>query len=229
MAKRRFVFSIAAFITSSLIFLLVFLVLFSTFSQVSRYKSYLLQSRNADTLVALERLKMGLSEAEDAFQDYLNTKNAYRLEDFHRSRKACENVIGTLEGLLMDDENALFTLYSIKESFTSYSHQCQKAFELFGLNIPSYYMQKVQADSIAAYLNIYADELLSLIIENNTAALAEDARSYRLFITGNIIFLFLFILPDSYRNHILEKHTPSAERTWNNRGTHLKRRAGCKK
>lgn len=194
MAKRRFVFSIAAFITSSLVFLLVFLVIFSSFSQISRYKSYLLQSRNADTLIALERLKMELSEAEKAFQDYLNTKNAYRLEDFHKSKRVAENAIETLESLFIDDENALFTLYSIKESFTSYSHQCQKAFELFGLNIPSYYMQKVQADSIAAYLNIYADELLSLIIENNTAFLVEDAKSYSLFIIVNIFFLILFTL-----------------------------------
>ena len=191
MGKRRFLFSIAAFITSSLVFLLVFLVLFSTLSQASRYKSYLLQSRNADTLVALERLKMELSEAENAFQDYLNTKNTYRLEDFHRAKKASNDAIEDLEILLKDDKNALFTLYSIKESFKSYSYQCEKAFELFGLNVSSYYMQKVQADSIATYLNRYADELLSSIIESNTASLAEDARSYSLFITLNIIFLII--------------------------------------
>ena len=194
MGKRRFLFSIAALITSSLVFLLVFLVLFSTLSQASRYKSYLLQSRNADTLVALERLKMELSEAENAFQDYLNTKNTYRLEDFHRAKKASNDAIEDLERLLKDDKNALFTLYSIKESFKSYSYQCEKAFELFGLNISSYYMQKVQADSIATYLNRYADELLSSIIESNTASLAEDARSYSLFITLNIIFLIIFTL-----------------------------------
>ncbi len=194
MAEKRFMFSISALITITLALLLVFFSLFSLFSQLNRLNSYSLQSRNAETFVAIENLKNAIIESQGTFSDYLNTKNTYKLIDYHKATNEAENAVRRIEELIDGNVKALFSISAIKESFASYLRKCDSTLENFGLSQTQYYRLKQEADRIAAYIGLYTDELLSLVIESNTEALARDAESYSLFIAINFAVLISFAL-----------------------------------
>ncbi|HIS13993.1 MAG TPA: histidine kinase [Candidatus Ornithospirochaeta stercorigallinarum] len=192
--RKRLQISISALITFSLSFLLIFFSLFSALSQLNRYESYLLQNRNTETLTGIQELKKAIAESQVTFNDYLTTENTYKLIDYHEAMRSGRESLATLSYLIGDAEEAAFTLSMLEQSYRSYGRQCEKAFELFGLGREDYYQQKQNADMIAYYMSIYADELLSLTIANNVDSLAEDSRSYSVFLSINLIVLFLFAL-----------------------------------
>lgn len=160
--------STSAFIILSLSSFLIAFTLFSVFSQANTYESYLIQSRSTEIMDSVQELKLAISDSLRNFDDYLSTENAYKLSDYHVAISHGNNMIKDLSSLIGMDNRASFTLSSIRESFGSYIRECNRTYELFGLGRQDYYGKKENAEKIAEYMNIYLDELISIIIENTS-------------------------------------------------------------
>ena len=186
--------STSAFIILSLSSFLIAFTLFSVFSQANMYESYLIQSRSTEIMDSVQELKLAISDSLRNFDDYLSTENAYKLSDYHVAISHGSDMIKDISSLIGMDNRAAFTLSSIKESFGSYIRECNRTYELFGLGKQDYYGKKERAGKIAEYMNIYLDELISIIIENNIGELAATSHSRFLLLFANLIVLFIFII-----------------------------------